>query len=985
MHMRRLLTLLALLLSTPALALVANFGPSPVVTGVPGEYATFAVPFEGDGQFTVTASAPEGWQLVSDSREVSVNGSTLVPFTIRVPSDALAGTSATVDLSATGVEGFLTRSHLTITVAGSSGVSLAGDEGITADPGGSLTFDIRISNDGNQRDVIDVSATTPSHPVNVSPAQLVLEPFASGTVTVTVPFDSNIRSGYRLRVSITATSRQAGTSSTRDFQAVYSDPDEGRSRNAGPELVLRIRAAVGAGLESEDGETRGIFVWSLTPGLSGALSDFVDVDVAVGSFRNSDTRAFIAPQTTDISLTAENWDAAISFGPGRYGLRGGFTAGHWRFSVGSRYAMLVDQSVIALEAGAVSQNPALDLQLYGNVIVAGPVHSESVSATWRRQLTENLNLGLGIGVGGGVGVGGGDYEASFTFTESLQWLTQNFDMRQSLSSSPGSGQHTISLDGGTRTSGLLGIRFLSRLNITPVGSQLSSSVRLISRPVPALQLSAGVGHVTHDFGDGPSTVSVQLGVDYRFSFRSGLQAGIGTGVELIAALNDQGRGGTGFRVDLNTVFRQFTVSVRYRSRTLEASATEPAGHLSELTAQAGWTFGSGSLLSALWELENNSARGSDSIFSVRWEQHWNPNLETVASWKLRNGNHEFAIGVTASDVLTRGLDLGLSYGLTTAAGHVTHRLVAGIAYTWEIPFSTPRPVQNIFGGRETGGVSGVAFSDTNVNGVHDFGEPPLAGVTVSADGISTTTAADGSYTLRLPAGRHELQFTGGLPATFGFTGDPAVDVHLNSTFPLDLAFAPISVVRVSVFLDGDRDGQRDADEPLLPGVSVSLSGPRERNFRTGPEGSYWATALVRGSYLLGVDLSSLPAGHVLTQEPAPVTVEPPANPQPVFIGVAPMVREVVTTFTAGGLVVNSWLSSSSALPGTELTIMARVQGDVSSVEAQILGQTIALQPAGDMWSATFQVPESKGLARGLVVATGPDGSRAEAGISLLVQ
>ena len=61
-------------------------------------------------------------------------------------------------------------------------------------------------------------------------------------------------------------------------------------------------------------------------------------------------------------------------------------------------------------------------------------------------------------------------------------------------------------------------------------------------------------------------------------------------------------------------------------------------------------------------------------------------------------------------------------------------------------------------------ITGHVYDDLNGNGTHDAGEPGLAGWIVAAyqssgTPISTTTAADGSYTLAVPPGTYAIQET----------------------------------------------------------------------------------------------------------------------------------------------------------------------------------------------------------------------------------
>src|SRR5699024_5845459 len=98
-------------------------GPLPKAEATPGEYVTFAVPLSGNGTATVEVAAPAGWQLVSTEREVTVEGSQRVPFTARVPTSALAGTTADFPVSVTGPAG-TDRGTVTVRIRGQNGMTV---------------------------------------------------------------------------------------------------------------------------------------------------------------------------------------------------------------------------------------------------------------------------------------------------------------------------------------------------------------------------------------------------------------------------------------------------------------------------------------------------------------------------------------------------------------------------------------------------------------------------------------------------------------------------------------------------------------------------------------------------------------------------------------------------------------------------------------------------------------------------------------------
>ncbi len=982
MFQRALLALAMLLLTAGAASARVEFGSVPGLEALPGEYFTFAVPVTGEGSVTVKVTAPEGWQLVTDTRELQLGGTRHVPFTVRVPAAALAGTRAQLELSASGEAGSA-HSSVIVTVAGSSGVSVMETSDPQASPNEVLSFEISITNTGNQAEVISLRARSASRQVHVSPTQIALGPFQSGTATVSIPVQGTVGNGYRLTITLEATSGNTGEVTTRDVTATYwrTDTRDGTA-SPDPQLLLRITSGVNSGVEVSEEGAAPFLNWHVQPGLRGELSDFVQLNVVTDSFHDSPGSVFAAPRHAQVELTAQEWQAAITFGHGRFGLSGALRAAGWRFNVGGSYLSLAEAGAFQLQAGAVSQTPGLDLQFQGNLVMAGETHSESLSGLWRRALSERLQLGIGLGLSG-YGDAETNYRLYLTVNQNLRWLTQNFDLVQSISTTPGRGQHSVSLTGGSRSAGPFGIRFLARLNVAPTSNTLSTGVQLSSVPLPNLRLSAGVIHNTSDFGAGPADLRLQAGATMRFSAGSGAVTGSVSGsLESSLALNEHARASNGFRITAETHFRN--VSIRFGvSRDSRAAHGEEEAELRVV-----YSFGSSLALGPGSDVEASIShqRGTRTatIFAIRWRQQWSERVSTDVTWRINPRSNSLAIGMAATDVFTPGLNLGFGYGLVLTPGGTTHRFSVGISYTWLIPFNTPEPLVAAFGGRETGGFTGVAFIDQNLDGHRDITEEPLAGVTIIAGDTVTVTQEDGSFNLRAPPGQYTLGFQG-LPATLGFTGDPAIQVHLNSVVPRDLGFAAVSTMRIVAFIDSDRDGQPGAGEPFLAGIPVELHGPGNAGGVSDADGSIWITNLMQGSYAPVVSQSSLPQGHELTRPLPNVLVAPPAAPPVLYVPVAPLIRDVVTTFQSGALALVAWTSDGSMIAGRNLSIFARVQGEVDTVHAEIFGELLELQQQqqGGMWVGQLTVPPQAGMASGLVRASGA-GQQKEAGIQVFV-
>lgn len=194
-------------------------------------------------------------------------------------------------------------------------------------------------------------------------------------------------------------------------------------------------------------------------------------------------------------------------------------------------------------------------------------------------------------------------------------------------------------------------------------------------------------------------------------------------------------------------------------------------------------------------------------------------------------------------------------------------------------------------------LTGTVFNDLNRDSTRAASEPGLAGVTVFVDAngngvldpgeISTTTNADGTYTLAAPPGTNTIAALA--PAGFVFTtaasrsvsnGGTGVNfgMHRPSTQFTGRKFADLNgngfadagepgIQGVFIYIDLDRDGQIDIGEPR--GVT-DANGNYTLNFAGLPAGSYTVREVVGpgfeqtspagGSYTVSYDGLNPPVG-----------------------------------------------------------------------------------------------------------------------------
>jgi protocatechuate 3,4-dioxygenase beta subunit len=217
---------------------------------------------------------------------------------------------------------------------------------------------------------------------------------------------------------------------------------------------------------------------------------------------------------------------------------------------------------------------------------------------------------------------------------------------------------------------------------------------------------------------------------------------------------------------------------------------------------------------------------------------------------------------------------------------------------------------------QTASLGNKVWYDLDNDGIQDADETGVAGVTVTLkdagpDGIVgngddgadklTTTNSQGEYIFtNLPAGNYAVEFSE-LPAGYDVSPSFATDVNLDSdgspissgksitpvvalaageeNLTIDLGIndaTPLNTIGNYVWLDANKDGKQDADEPGVPGVMVTLlnangtifdndattPGTQPKVTATDANGKYLFTDLPDSSY--AVKFTNLPNGFEFT-------------------------------------------------------------------------------------------------------------------------
>jgi protocatechuate 3,4-dioxygenase beta subunit len=223
--------------------------------------------------------------------------------------------------------------------------------------------------------------------------------------------------------------------------------------------------------------------------------------------------------------------------------------------------------------------------------------------------------------------------------------------------------------------------------------------------------------------------------------------------------------------------------------------------------------------------------------------------------------------VTVDQASARAVDP--AYGLTSDPDGIA---APDGSFAVNLPIGTDL-VERDFG-FATSSLAGTVFGDADNDGAVDAGESGIDAVTVTLTGtddlgqaVSRTTTTDGSgaYVFAdLRPGTYQLEVTpptgmfGGrnVPGTAGGTGG-AVGANTISGVPLDAGENGVAylfgilepeIVEGVVYADDNDNGVRDAGEPGIGGVTVTLSGDADLTTQTLPDGRFIFSSLAPGDY-----------------------------------------------------------------------------------------------------------------------------------------
>ncbi len=219
----------------------------------------------------------------------------------------------------------------------------------------------------------------------------------------------------------------------------------------------------------------------------------------------------------------------------------------------------------------------------------------------------------------------------------------------------------------------------------------------------------------------------------------------------------------------------------------------------------------------------------------------------------------------------------------------------GNDHTADVTLTVTAPTNSAqdFGYQGVGAIGDRVWNDLNADGIQDAGEPGLASIVLTLTTViagetvtySATTDSSGEYLIEgLPLGSFTVtvnptSIPAGVEQTFDADGTATAGtsiVVLDATTPTsdaqDFGYEGPGVIGDLIWNDLDGDGVKGADEPGIPGVTVTATATIGGSTFTvstvtAADGSYTIAGLPLATFTVAVDPDTLPAGVEQTGDP----------------------------------------------------------------------------------------------------------------------
>lgn len=920
----------------------------------PGQYVTLPFKINADGKFDFKILSPTGWSPLTSSGKLSIKDSAMVAITVKVPIGISANRIVEITLQLSQEDKILISHSAEVKVLPKTGISLYIPKGLKGRIGEVDKFSITVNNLGNISDTVQLRVTGTVWKVNIA-NEINLEPYESKVVEVEVIASEGLSEGYEHFFIIEAQSVKDSAAKVRkSVSSIYNTSIKNKMvETEGPSITIGLQANLGSQITiDKNGVTPNLF-YGATANVSGSLSDFIDFNVNSFAAEGEVRKPFVNyPTNFGFSLTGHNWNTSIGISNKNIRLEGGFKVDAWDFELASAY-YFPERNRLAqynFSTRAISKNPDLDLQIGAGIFGLGSKFTATVGGFYQRDLTEQLKLSLGTSVGYFSQANNDGFD--IYFQQGLNWRNKDFAVAQTYAIAPFTNLHKFGVSGRTTTLSPVGFHAKASLTFSNQGTLSENSVTLYAQPFNNLSLSTkgtytkGIGNTLRNSW----SVSPYLSYNFRISSLNGILRAQYTHKHFLS--KDYKEDNYQFKVDLNYGQLNFLARGEYALSYSEDIVSN------KLIAAAEASYATNNTkLESYFSYEHVAFSNNESTdtykYGISWEQAWNKSIsskliyENTPSDNKEEGSRKDSLSayLRINNFLIDPLSLNLGYTASSSSfwnfqTPLEHNLSASLGITNLLKLPTPSTVVDLFGGRESGEVKGIAFLDYNLNNVKDPQDKPLVNMKILLGSKEVITDIEGRYSFRLSGGTYSFQFPEGLPATVDLLIDKSISLTVNEIVEHNLPFTPVVSLEATIFDDTNHNGQHDEGERGIPYGGIKVKGPLEKQMRANSQGYVVMAGLPAGTYKVFVDNEFLPKRFQATTKEIEISLTIGNKYPRIHLGAALPKRKVVSTFSSNSLAVLATAKPASVPPGAEVVFEALINGNVDSVQIAFDNQKV---------------------------------------------
>ncbi len=900
---------------------------SPPRTATPGELLTHVFTVDNTGtladEYTLALTLPAGWTALPLNGTLALASGewARVFVTVVIPTGAQAG-AYSIKLQATST------SDPTVSASADGVVDLLPQVGAAVEivrvdralPGTEAAHVVRVRNLGNVADSYRVSAyTTPGWTTRASPAELTILPGTQreAVISVLVPRTAAPGSSYRVRVEVTSQTDPSWTQTVWISAWVApASPDQVRV-----DLYPEVPISFGLSLTKAGNPRFRLSLTGEVPGV-GRVSALRSFDVLGVTSQSAGFRT---------ATWGVDW-GQVSIGGAFASLGGEGWAISWYEPECRTTQLVLTDSGQGIASSVDWTGGSLRLIAVSH---AGPPARAVTEVQFLGSLSETLAVTavLATGWAGGFSYSAHRFRPSMRVGEIAGFL----DLAEVEVGFPGQ---------TPRTSFGWGLSFGTSAGAMWGGFSTATTVAFTSAGPPPVYVT------TQEFS---ANAGLRVSARAQGSLTFGLESRVSDDAPKTVDLETM-RFGISYADTGPIVTWSLTGSQRTTTDHVASTTTSAAGVRASARASLGMLVARGTV-----EVELKDPGGVSSSFTMEASLPQVVFSPTFGMSVVGNGRAALFGSIAWADAAGRKLSANVELPLAPEGG-----LSLSAAFTWPISFRLLGPVY--------GAIRGRAFVDVDGDGRFGPGDEPIADLILSAGGQKAITGSDGRFVFapfvpgRYGVAVEEMPF--GLYPKIALP--VAAQVSAGQTVELLIPFESRSMVRGTVYHDLDQSRSRNAGEPGVAGVQVSVTNGALRKLANTDAAGRYAVEVPAGLYTVEMVAERLPDRfepttatrlqvRVAERSAAVADFGIWQRPRPVVIGpVAPIARFQAPTAIAVGVPAEFDATGSEAPAGQQIAGYAwEFRLGQTVLTAQGVRVTVALPQVGT-WLVTLRVTDTVG-------------------------